>query len=123
MDNDLQHFGQRVREQRLAQGKKQEELADKVGISRTYLSQIEQGRARNLSLRVTQTLCKELGLEPPQESPSKPNPSLQQFAGQENLPEKDVQMLAGIVYRGKQPESVEQWRLLYNLIKTTLGNY
>lgn len=123
MDDDLKRFGEDVREQRKAQNLNQEELADRVGISRTYLSQIEQGRATNLSFRLAQKLSVILGLEPPREPVVKVPPSLRQFAEEDNLPPEHVGMLARIAYRGKQPEKPEQWRMLYNLIKTTLESY
>lgn len=45
----LREFGKRIRERRQALGLSQEELADKAGFDRTYISMIERGK-RNLSL-------------------------------------------------------------------------
>jgi len=45
--------------------------------------------------------------------------SLRQFAEQEHLTPTDVRMLARISYRGKQPDTVAKWQLLYLAIKTT----
>ena len=45
----LTRYGQAVRKIRLAQGISQEELADRCGLHRTYISDIELGK-RNLSL-------------------------------------------------------------------------
>jgi len=61
----LERFGENVRTERKNQGYSQADLADKVGISRTYLSQIEQGRAQNLSLRLAQRLSTVLGIKSP----------------------------------------------------------
>jgi transcriptional regulator with XRE-family HTH domain len=47
--NILREFGRRVRDRRKALGLSQEELADKAGFDRTYISMIERGK-RNLSL-------------------------------------------------------------------------
>jgi transcriptional regulator with XRE-family HTH domain len=122
----LERFGERVREQRKAAGYSQKTLADEVDISRTYLSQIEQGRAQNLSLRLAERLSTALGIESPyvgeatggsEESGDIPQ-SLRTFAEQDGLPPRDVKMLAGIEYRGKRPEDPQQWRILYNVIKT-----
>jgi hypothetical protein len=46
--------------------------------------------------------------------------SLKKFAEEEDLPEADIQMLARIAYRGKRPETVEDWRYIYESIKRTL---
>lgn len=45
----LIRYGQAVRKVRLAQGISQEELADRCGLHRTYISDVELGK-RNLSL-------------------------------------------------------------------------
>lgn len=127
MDN-LEQFGDRVRAARKAQEMKQAELADRVGISRTYLSQIEQGRARNLSFRLAQGLSEKLGIDLPQDGhvegaeDVKIPAALREFAEEEGLPEKDQRMLARIQYRGKKPSNAQQWRMLYGVIKVTTGN-
>lgn len=124
MADTLKDFGSRVRERREQEGWTQETLAQKVGISRTYLSKIEQGRATNLSLRLAEELNTTLGLEVAvQADESVPvDPTLRAFADRHGLPAGDVQMLARLEYRGRRPQNDEQWRFLYNLIKTTLQN-
>ena len=52
-------FGKRARELRLRQGLTQETLAKQVGISRTYLAQIEAGK-RRLALHVAWNLAEGL---------------------------------------------------------------
>ena len=44
--------------------------------------------------------------------------SLREFAEEDGLPPEDVRMLAGIEYRGERPQDPQQWRILYNVIKT-----
>jgi len=122
----LERFGENVRTERKNQGYSQADLADKVGISRTYLSQIEQGRAQNLSLRLAQRLSTVLGIKSPyqeddedEEKEEEDIPqSLREFAEEDDLPPGDVQMLADIEYRGERPQDPQQWRILYNVIKT-----
>lgn len=103
----------------------QQELADKAGISRNYLSQIERGQATNLSWQVRQRLASILGLqtEPapqPNPAPADLPPSLVEFARKANLPPDDLLMLARLKYRGQQPTTPEKWELLYNVIKMTV---
>lgn len=116
-------FGARVQEQRIREGWSQEELADKVGISRNYLSQIERGQATNLSWRLVERLTTVLGvpLEEPETQTdwSKLPPSLKDFAEAASLPEEDVLMLARLQYRGQQPDTADKWKILYEIIKLT----
>jgi transcriptional regulator with XRE-family HTH domain len=122
----LERFGEKIREERLKQGYSQQDLADEIDVSRTYLSQIEQGRARNLSFRLAQRLSTKLGIKSPYQDDATPKASdeksipqsLREFADQDDIPEGDVEMLAGIEYRGQRPQDPQQWRILYNVIKT-----
>jgi transcriptional regulator with XRE-family HTH domain len=115
-------FGERVRERRMKEGLSQTELAETVGISRTYLSEIERGVATNLSWGVVRRLATALGIQVEQE-PSKDQdlaslpPGLADFADSKKLPRDDVLMLARLKFRGKQPTTSEKWELLYNVIK------
>ncbi|MBU6222925.1 MAG: helix-turn-helix domain-containing protein [Planctomycetes bacterium] len=59
-DKLLQHFGQRVREARVACGVTQEQLAEHAGFDRTYISLVERGK-RNLSLLNVCQLANALG--------------------------------------------------------------
>jgi len=124
-------FGDLVRERRREQELKQEELARDVGISRNYISQIERGVATNLSWEVRSRIATKLGIVLEKEVekleeeetrmahlPPKVHESLKKFAEEENLPPRDIAMLARIEYRGDRPETPEQWRMLYSVIKS-----
>lgn len=56
-------FANRVRESRKKMGKTQQEIADFVGISRTYLSMIENGKA-NMTFALRVKLAQMLGISP-----------------------------------------------------------
>ncbi|OWY64434.1 hypothetical protein B7486_47275 [cyanobacterium TDX16] len=119
-----EEIGRRIRERRRQEGLSQEGLADRVGISRNYLSQIERGQATNLSWQVMGRLTSALGLMEEQQSNvgqelKNLSPSLVEFIKEVNLPPDDVQMLASLYYRGRQPTTKEKWKLLYNVIKMT----
>lgn len=117
-------FGMQVRDRRRQEKMSQGDLAQKVDISRTYLSQIERGEATNLSWKVRQRLCLMLGLpvddRPEMEGDGLPE-SLLACATRLKLPPDDVQMLANLKYRGKQPDTPEKWEMLYTVIKMTIG--
>ena len=118
-------FGQRVREKRQLEGRSQADLAGEVGISRNYLSQIERGEAVNLSWQVKKKLADTLGISVEKtlnESAVLDNlpPGLKEFATDKGLPETDILMLARLEYRGQQPKTPDQWKVLYNIIKTVI---
>jgi transcriptional regulator with XRE-family HTH domain len=123
---NLMAFGKKVRDRREEEGWSQEELAEKAGISRNYLSQIERGVANNLSWQVVESLVTTLGLRPSEVLEQLPRwgdlpPGLNEFARRANLPTGDVEMLAQIQYRGKQPSTPEEWQLLYSAIRVATG--
>lgn len=118
-------FGERVKQERTRLGWSQARLADEVGISRNYLSQIERGEASNLSWQVKNTLARKLGilLEEGVVSPNIHNnlpPGLGEFATDAELPPDDVAMLARLEYRGQKPKTAEQWKILYKIIKSVI---
>jgi len=55
-------FGNRVRERRLALGLTQQELADRAGLHRSYIGQIELGR-RNVTLKSAAKIAKALHVD------------------------------------------------------------
>jgi transcriptional regulator with XRE-family HTH domain len=119
-------FGQQVRARRRQEKLSQEELAQRVQISRNYLSQIERGQSTNLSWQVRQRINAVLGIQdegfPSSPEPSGLPPGLAEFAARQQLPADDVAMLARLQYRGQQPTTPEKWELLYNVIKVTVGS-
>lgn len=119
----MDEFGKKVRERRVEEGLSQEKLAQAVGISRNYLSQIERGQATNLSWQVMNHLTSVLGLTEQEGTDSEMvlPVSLAEFAKTAGLPPDDVLMLARLKYRGQQPTTPEKWELLYNVIKMTVG--
>jgi transcriptional regulator with XRE-family HTH domain len=122
---DTPSFGDRVRAQRKAQKLSQQELAQQIGISRNYLSEIERGESTNLSWQVRAKIGSLLGLESDRLETDTPNqlpPGLAEFATAAKLPPDDIRMLAGLQYRGQQPSTPDKWELLYNVIKMTVGS-
>lgn len=120
----MDEFGKKIRQRRVDEGLSQEKLAQAVGISRNYLSQIERGQAINLSWQVMDRLTSVLGLKLEQSTDSKTvdlPASLAEFAKTAGLPPDDVLMLVRLKYRGQQPTTPEKWELLYNVIKITIG--
>jgi transcriptional regulator with XRE-family HTH domain len=117
-------LGERVRLLREKRGYSLSELAKQSHVSRSYLYQIESGESSPtqdkllaLASALGVTLTDLLGLESSQaDIPD----TLKKFAEDYNVPTADVEMLAGIQYRGRRPSSVEDWRLLYKVIRATI---
>jgi transcriptional regulator with XRE-family HTH domain len=55
-------FGKRVRERRLALGLTQQELADRAGLHRSYVGEIELGR-RNITIKNVVKIAKALQVD------------------------------------------------------------
>ncbi len=115
---DVQEFAERVRFYRLNQGLSQDELAQQVGISRVYLSQIERGQATNLSWKIIDKLAEFLGIALLSKNHNLPQ-SLLDFQKEYQIADADVEMLSTLQFRGKKPQSVDQWHMLYNIIKAS----
>ncbi len=121
LSSDSVQFGSLVRDRRRAEKLSQSDLAKQVEISRNYLSQIERGEATNLSWNVRIRLCNSLGIQEDGDVSKRLPESLQAFAVRSKIPPDDLQMLANLKYRGKQPDTPEKWEMLYNVIKLTIG--
>ena len=117
-------LGERIRRLRKEEGFNQEELAGKADVSRAYISDIERGR-RSPAYGVVKRIASALGvtigeLEGESEEEIKAKPSLRKFASKENLSRKRLRMLSRIEHKGKQPDTIEGWRRLHNVIKAML---
>ena len=120
--------GQQVRQRRESQGLSLSELARLADVSKGYLSEIENKAATRpsaatlhsiadvLGATVAELLEKSAGAEDGGRDPEVPE-SLRRFADENGLPPADVRMLAGIHYRGKAPETEEDWRFIFESIR------
>lgn len=118
-------LGQRVRRLREQRGYSLSDLARRAGISRSYLYQLEMDassptheKLEDLARALDVGLQDLLGLTPPTVSMPK---GLREFAEEYKLSDADVAMLAGIEYRGQRPTTARQWRVLYEVIRGTIG--
>jgi transcriptional regulator with XRE-family HTH domain len=122
-------IGQRIRRFRLEQGLTLSELADKAEVSKSYLSELETGNgaAQRPSAETLYRLGMALGVamsdllgRPVIIAPTRERPaSLLQFAKEQNLPEADIEMLAGIKFRGGQPKTAARWSFIYQAIRNS----
>ncbi len=128
--SDASQLGQTMRALRDERGLTLSELARQAGISKAYLSQIETGQVESPSAKTLFNIASSLGTTvaallgealPANATEVRICESLREFAEDAQLEDHEVNMLAQIRYRGRQPQSVEDWRFLYESIKRSIG--
>jgi transcriptional regulator with XRE-family HTH domain len=123
--------GQRIRRYREERGLTATELADKAGVAKSYLSTLEHDEkgknvrrpsadtlyriAEVLGVAMSDLLGKPIITAAQSHRPA----SLLKFAKSRNLPEADIEMLAGIRFRGGEPKTAERWEFIYQAIKNS----
>jgi transcriptional regulator with XRE-family HTH domain len=120
--NELSKNLKRLRaEKRLSQAA----LSRRAEVSPGYLSELEGGLGKRPSGQVLMRLGKALGVTiaellgenvRPADSAIEPDQGLLAFATERNLPPSDVEMLAGIRFRGDPPRSARRWAMIYDTI-------
>lgn len=105
------------------------QLAEKAGVSRAYLWQLETGGKSSPSLQLLQRLANALGVsvselcdvpqEPVQTSALPPGlvKFIQTRAQVLGIRKQDIETLKDIRFRGQQPDTPEDWELLFLFLK------
>ena len=117
-------LGERIRQRRREKGQRAIDLANDARISKTYLSDLEAGKATKPSAPVLARLADALGTtvadlleeEGPSQDAVIPT-ALRALAEEEGLAEADVRMLAAVRWRGEQPLDIADWRFLYEAVR------
>lgn len=123
---DAKELGRQVLMRRKKLELTQGELAEQAGISRNYVSLIERGEARNVSVNVLHELATVLGTTPAELSGQSGwtdtliPPALREFAIDKDLSFGIVDRLARLPMRGKEPQTAEEWKQLYDLVRSYL---
>jgi transcriptional regulator with XRE-family HTH domain len=122
-------LGRRLRSIRERQSLSLSEVARRAGISKAYLSQLENSESSHPSYEVIGRLATALATnisdltgQPAVWEPleSEAPASLRTFAQKARLPAVDVSMLAKIHFRGKRPNNADDWAHIYETIKRTI---
>jgi transcriptional regulator with XRE-family HTH domain len=122
-------LGARIKRYRVEKHMNQAELAKVAGLSAAYVSELESGAGRRPSGRVLLglgealgvTIADLLGREIRPRERAELSPGLREFARERGLPNADVEMLAGIRFRGDPPRTVRRWAMIYDTIRTSAG--
>jgi transcriptional regulator with XRE-family HTH domain len=107
------------------------QLSEKAGVAKGYLWELEDDKgtksvrpsadtifkiAEALGTSAADLLGKKIQQTPTYEIPE----NLKLFADKYHLPEADIEMLAGIQFRGEKPETQEDWQYIYESIRRTI---
>jgi transcriptional regulator with XRE-family HTH domain len=124
-------IGQRIRRFREERGLTPSALAEEAGVAKSYLSALENDHGgtnhRRPSADTLYRLAQVLGVAMSDllgrpiitENASARPKSLVSFAKRRSLPEADIEMLAGIRFRGDEPQTPERWEFIYQAIKNS----
>ena len=123
-------FGRRLRSLRVNQKLTLSELSRLSGVSKGYLSQVERSDTSRPSAATLFALADALGASAVDlyEGNESPIPmieipqSLREFGEEAELPPTDLEMLAGIHYRGASPETKQDWQFIYESIRRSVGS-
>lgn len=128
---ELSPVGKRIRQRREELGITLTALADKASVAKSYLSSLENSQtnarpsgrtlysiAEALGTTMSDLLGTKLLVEPTREIP----PSLSEFAADAELTDRDVEMLAGVNFRGKQPSDKEAWSFVWRAIRASIDD-
>ncbi|HXF00094.1 MAG TPA: helix-turn-helix transcriptional regulator [Solirubrobacterales bacterium] len=126
---EVARIGQRIQELREESGLSVSQLAKDSGISKSYVWKLERGEsesrpsgdtlykiARALGTSMSELIGRSVLVDSPIEIPR----SLTKFAKDENLRDRDVAMLTQVNFRGKQPETPEDWAFVWHAIKRSV---
>ena len=128
---DLLKLGHKIRELRLGKGWNLSDLADQSGISKAYISDLENGVAGKPNIQYMFAIAQALGktlddlLRDTADLPAfrtkkaKPElpPGLADLQEELKLSDDDVHRLATINFRGHRPRDKEGWRFLLETLR------
>jgi transcriptional regulator with XRE-family HTH domain len=128
---DLSKLGHKVRFYRQGQGWSITTLAEKSGVSKAYISDLENGVAGKPNIQYVYAITVTLGLTldelledakpagKPKSSKQREQlpPGLAELQRELELSDAEVDSLAQINFRGNRPKDAEGWRFLLEAIK------
>lgn len=126
---DAVSIGHRIASLRTDKGLSLGELAAQATVSKSYLSTVEKGSGSRPGATILHKIAQALGVTLADlvgrevlVDPLTPIPDeLRALASERKLPKRDVEMLAGIAFRGEAPRTKERWAFIYDAIKNSAG--
>jgi transcriptional regulator with XRE-family HTH domain len=129
MSRKHDEIGKRIKKRRIDAGLSLSQLAIDAEVSKSYLSRLEseEGEMRPsgktlyriagaLGTTMSDLLEREVLVDEPIDLP----PSLAKFAAKRDLTPREKKMLAQINFRGRHPETVDDWEFLWTAIQRSV---
>ncbi len=134
MEIDLKRLGENIRYLRQGKNWSLAQLADKSGVSKAYISDLENGAGGRpniqylyriaVALETTIDTLVNQSVRSSQKKTSKSTrtdeslpPGLEEFARHEKLDPEQIDMLAKLNFRGNRPKDAEAWKFIYEAIR------
>lgn len=129
---DFARLGEKVRFLRQGRGWSLVDLSEHSGVSKAYLSDLENGAAGKPNIQYMYAIAVALDVtldELLQDATARPQrrkekgasedlpPGLAELQHELNLSDEDVEMMAHINFRGNRPRDMDGWRFLWETIK------
>lgn len=128
---DLKKLGEEIRSRRLGKGWSLSDLADHSGVSKAYISDLENGNAGKPNVQYVYAIAVALDVMIDELlGNAAPNSTRRTARKKEDLPQgllelqeeagltdEDVQMLAQVNFRGHRPRDMEGWRFLLEALR------
>lgn len=128
---DLRRLGYRVRELRLGRGWTLSDLAGRSGVSKAYISDLENGVAGKPNIQYIFSVAEALdvtldemvqkvtegGVAGSKKAGCDLPPGLAELQDELKLSDDDVQRLATVSFRGHRPRDKEGWRFLLETLQ------
>jgi XRE family transcriptional regulator of biofilm formation len=138
MKPDVVQLGQRLVALREEKGLSLSAVADSAGIAKSYLAKLERGEVENPGLKTLDSVAKALdvtlahllapkpravgaeqqsGVPDLEDLPRSLREFLKQLEEEEGrVPDDVIRSLASLQFRGKRPESVEDWKWVHDTL-------
>ena len=115
-------LGERVLRARTERGWSLADVASRTGLSRAYINAIERGRSKRPGADALRRLEAGLGTltGAPVDVENLP-PGLAAIADERRIPPEELLVLAGLRIQGRQPQSRERWRFIYDALVASEG--
>jgi transcriptional regulator with XRE-family HTH domain len=130
MEIDLKMLGENIRYLRQGKNLSLADLTAKSGVSKTYISDLENGLGGRPNVQYLYKIATALDTTIdalinlsikrkaiPAASQEPLPPGLEEFAKQERLEPQQIEMLARLNFRGNRPKDADAWKLIYDTIK------